>query len=300
MRGTAGAGTDYNVNDAAPNGGTPATLFPAYFAYDAPNAGSTSYGSSYIGTTGTPNEYTGLTSAQQSSTTNAGLLVKQKNQAKYLNRVISPETTGTSPAGPWVGCAKSTVVPMTYKRSDVVAGIDAMSAAGNTLIGEGLAWGMRAISNTEPLTQVQGTASISAATISPFNDVRWQKTVVLMTDGDNDLGAGSNGYNNTVYSSYGRGGEAIANNRFGTTSASSIMTQLDTDMLAVCSKIKAQNVELYVTSFGNGVSATTRARLQACATDADNYQHATSSADLQAFFNHIGEETLNKSIYVSK
>ncbi len=53
-----------------------------------------------------------------------------------------------------------------------------------------------------------------------------------------------------VYSSYGRGGEALANNRFGTTSASSIMTQLDTDMFAVCSKIKAQNVELYVTSFG--------------------------------------------------
>ncbi len=70
-----------------------------------------------------------------------------------------------------------------------------MTAAGNTLIGEGLAWGMRSISNTEPLTQVQGTASISAATISPFNDVRWQKTVVLMTDGDNDLGAGSYGYN---------------------------------------------------------------------------------------------------------
>ena len=44
----------------------------------------------------------------------------------------------------------------------------------------------------------------------------------------------------------------------------------------------------------------TRARLQACATDADNYQHATSSADLAAFFNHIGQDVLNKSIYVSK
>ncbi len=93
MRGSAGAGTDYNVNDAAPSILAPATLFPAYFAYDAPDAGSTSYGSDYIGTSGSPNEYTGLSSGQQSSTTNAGLLVKQKNQAKYLNRVISPETT---------------------------------------------------------------------------------------------------------------------------------------------------------------------------------------------------------------
>jgi hypothetical protein len=78
------------------------------------------------------------------------------------------------------------------------------------------------------------------------------------------------------------------------------MTELDNALLDVCDKIKANNVELYVTSFGNGVSDTTRARLQACATDADNYQHASSSADLQAFFNHIGEETLNKAIYVSK
>ena len=89
MRGTAGAGTDYNVNDAAPTIFTPATLFPAYFN---PDTVGTSYGVNYIGTTGTPNEYTGLTSAQQSSTTTAGLLYKQENQAKYINRVIPAET----------------------------------------------------------------------------------------------------------------------------------------------------------------------------------------------------------------
>ncbi len=298
-RGDAAAGEDYNANDAAPTLGSPETLFPAYFAPDAPSGG----GSSYIGTTGTPvNEYTGLTAAQQSDTSLAGLLYKQENQAKYPARVITAETASTSPAGPWVGCAKSAVVPMTHKRSDVVAGIDAMSAAGNTLIAEGLAWGMRVISPTEPFTQVQGTASIPAATISPYNDVRWMKTVVLMTDGDNNLSAGTNALNGTVYSAYGRGKEPTASgyNRFGTTNNASIMTELDNALIDVCNRIKANNVELYVTSFGNDVSTTTRDRLQACATDADNYQHATSSADLQAFFNHIGEETLNKSIYVSK
>jgi hypothetical protein len=191
---------------------------------------------------------------------------------------------------------------MTHKRSDITAGINAMTAAGNTLIAEGLAWGMRVVSPTEPFTQVQGTASIPASTISPYNDVRWQKTVVLMTDGDNELNAGTNSLNGTVYSAYGRGKEPTASgyNRFGTTSNSAIMTTLDDALIDVCNRIKANNVELYVTSFGNGVSSSTQARLQACATDADNYQHATSSADLQAFFNHIGEETLNKAIYVSK
>ena len=35
MRGSSASGTDYNVNDAAPASGTPATLFPAYFAPDS-------------------------------------------------------------------------------------------------------------------------------------------------------------------------------------------------------------------------------------------------------------------------
>ena len=106
--------------------------------------------------------------------------------------------------------------------------------------------------------------------------------------------------NGTTYTAYGRGKEALANNRFGTTSNSSIMGKLDDAMSAACTQAKAEGIELYVTSFGTGVSTATRAKLQACATDADNYQHASSSADLSAFFNHIGQDVLNKSIYVSK
>ena len=121
-----------------------------------------------------------------------------------------------------------------------------------------------------------------------------------MTDGDNDLNAGVDTLNGTVYSSYGRGMETLAINRFGSTSSSNKMTELDNQMLNVCSKIKALGVKLYVTSFGTGVSTTTRTRLQSCATDPTYYQHNTSSADLAAFFNHIGEDVLNKSIYVSK
>ena len=189
---------------------------------------------------------------------------------------------------------------MTYKRSNIEAGINAMTAAGPTLIAEGLAWGWRAISPSEPFTKVEGTSSIPADTISTYGHPRWQKIVVLMTDGDNDLSAGVDTLNGTVYSAYGRGTETLATNRFGSTSSSNKMTELDNAMLEVCSKIKAQNIELYVTSFGTGVSATTKARLQACATDADNYQHNTSSAELAAFFNHIGQDVLNKSIYVSK
>ena len=310
MRGTAGAGTDYNVNDVAPTSAAPATRFPAYFAPDTPSIRNlSSYPSAWRGDnwngtyipedTTTPNEITSISPASNATNWNdsPGFIGRQENQNKYVGRNIGAETTG---AGPWQGCAKSPVVPMTYKRSNVEAGIDAMTASGPTLIAEGLMWGWRAISPTEPFTKVEGSASISADTISTYGHPRWQKIMVLMTDGDNDLSPGVDTLNGTVYSAYGRGTETLASNRFGSTSSGNKETELDNAMATACSKIKAQGIELYVTSFGSGVSSATRTRLQNCATDLDNYQHATSSANLAAFFNHIGEDVLNKSIYVSK
>ncbi len=310
MRGSELTGTDYNVNDAPPTSANPTTLFPAYFAPDTPSIRKTSSypksvrGDNYTGTyipedSANPNEVTGLSSAEKKDFSNTGLLRRQTNQEKYDGRNIGTEPASASP-GPWYGCAKSTIVPMTYNRANVEAGIDAMTAAGPTLIATGLAWGMRAMSPGEPFTKVEGTSSIPPDTIAAYGHPRWQKTVVLMTDGDNDLSAGLDDLNGTVYSAYGRAKEPLATNRFGTTSSSSIEGKLNDAMLDVCDKIKATGTELYVTSFGSGVSSATRAKLQACATDADNYQHNTSSADLQAFFNHIGEDVLNKSIYVSK
>jgi hypothetical protein len=147
---------------------------------------------------------------------------------------------------------------------------------------------------------VEGTGSIPAETVATYGHPRWRKIMVLMTDGDNDLSPGSYAVNGTTYSAYGRGKETLAVNRFGTTTDSAIEPALDTQLLAACTKVKAEGTELYVTSFGSGVSSATRTLLRNCATDADNYQHASSSADLAAFFNHIGEDVLNKSIYVSK
>ena len=312
MRGTAAAGTDYNVNDVAPTSAAPVTLFPAYFAPDTPSIRNTTaypvawrgrnWSGTYIPETTTdPHETTGIPTANRDDFTDPELLVyRQKNQAKYLNRVIGTESLTSATDGPWKGCAKSSIVPLTYKRANVEAGITAMAAAGNTLIAEGVAWGWRVLSPTEPFTKVEASASFPADTISTYHHPRWLKIMVVMTDGDNDISAGVDTLNGTTYTAYGRGKEPLGLNRFGTTSNSSIMPALDTAMSEACAKAKAEGIELYVTSFGDGVSAATKAKLQACATDADNYQHATSSADLAAFFNHIGQDVLNKAIYVSK
>ncbi len=293
-------------NDTAPTGGN--TLFPAYFNPDTPtnSTGNTlQYGTDYItgyysgtGPYTASGENLTLTAGQASLFTDPGRLVVQKNQNKYINKTIGVENL--SNYGPWDGCAISKVVPMTYDRTKLEAGIDAMTADGNTLIAEGLAWGLRSISPTEPFTKVEGTSTIAAADISVYDDVRWRKVMVMMTDGDNELNAGTKGFNGGVYSAYGRTRENMTYNRVGTTVDSSIMGALDTAMLDVCTLIKSKNIELYVTSFGTGVSTATKNRLQSCATKPANYANSTTATDLQVFFDHIGQDVINKSVYVSK
>ena len=299
-------------SDTAPTGGD--TLFPAYFNPDTPTKPKPSdptqgqtlqYGTDYItgyysGSGGytAAGENHGLTAAQASNFTDAGRLYVQENQAKYVNKTIGVENTTNY--GPWDGCAVSKMVPMTYDRTKLEAGIDAMTADGNTLIAEGMAWGWRSISPSEPFTKVEGTATIAASTISVYDDVRWRKVMVLMTDGDNELSAGSYGFNGGVYSAYGRTRENMTYNRVGTTVDSSVMGALDTAMLNVCTSIKSKNIELYVTSFGTGVSTATKSRLESCATKPANYANSTTATDLQVFFDHIGQDVINKSVYVSK
>jgi Flp pilus assembly protein TadG len=298
--GSATSGTDYNQNDAPPTGGSD-TLFPAYFDPDSPVYNNTQYGIDYITQDSkVPNEITGLTTAQAYDTSNAGMMIRQKNQAKYDGRAIVSESVPNA-KGPWTNCAASAIVPMTYKRANVDAGIDKMSAAGNTMIAEGLAWGWRSISPGEPFTKVEGSSTLAADVISPYDDVRWRKVMVLMTDGDNNIQPGSSPINSSAYSSYGFSRQPLPN-RFGTTTDSEIMPALDNGMLSVCDKIKAKNIELYVTAFGSGVSTSTQNRLKACASAPSDthYSNAQTSADLQAFFDHIGQDTINKSIYVSK
>jgi hypothetical protein len=192
------------------------------------------------------------------------------------------------------------MVPMTYDRMKVENGIDAMVAAGNTVIPEGLAWGWRALSPTEPLSKVEGTATIPAATISQYGDARWMKILVLMTDGDNSVSGGNYSLNSSIYSAYGFGSVGSADNRFNSNTWGSEETQLDNDMATLCTAVKAKGIPIYVAAFGTGISTASKNRLKACSSGTSYYAEATSSADLTSFFNHIGEDVLSKAIYVSK
>jgi hypothetical protein len=68
--------------------------------------------------------------------------------------------------------------------------------------------------------------------------------------------------------------------------------------------MKAQGILIYATGFNLSTSAAdtlVKNRLKACAsTGSEYYADSSNGVQLQAFFNHIGEDVLNKSIYVSK
>ncbi len=224
------------------------------------------------------------------------------NDYKYQGAVVPPETySGTlSSDGPWANCAASMVVPLTHSRTKIEAGLDAMRAAGNTNIGEGLAWGMRVISPGAPFTLVDSAPTGPGTVISNYNDVRWQKIIVLMTDGENTAGSASADLG-ASYNSYGRANATIASglNRFGTTNVNSLVAQMNTDTLQVCTDLKDKGVEIYTIGFRDPATA---ALMAPCATKptAPYYQFASSTTALAAVFNHIGEDVLNKMIYASK
>jgi Flp pilus assembly protein TadG len=262
----------------------------------------------------------GTATAKQAQV-DANFQARFKNQAKYDGKVITPESysqnpdlSWTVPAGPWSGCTASAIVPMTYDRAKVETGIASMKAKGGTNIADGLAWGRRVISPTEPFTKVQGAASIPSATIAPYNDVRWQKILVLMSDGQNDpyfryqlsngkpdesdAGRAVMTDTGTGYNSFGHVNTPTTGNlnRYGSTSFDAADNTLDTYTTAICDKLKADGVTIYTVSF-----KVTSTLLESCASSpkSEHFKQANDTVVLGQFFDHIGE-TINKSIYVSR
>jgi Flp pilus assembly protein TadG len=283
----------YATDDTVPSATTPDTLFTPYFAPDEASTGS--YVNDYIGTSGSPvNEYTGLSATQKLSDSS-----RQKNQKKYPARVLT--ATSVSDDGPWFNCAASAIVPLTDSRAVIEAGIDAMTARGNTVLPEGLAWGWRVMSPTLPFTE--GAA---------YNDKKWRKVVVFMTDGENDVSAGANSLNGSYYTSYGYVTTTLAKNRFGTTSASLAESNLDAKLLTVCTGIKAKaemrpnpkdvtqmlpSIELYTIGFQSPTASANL--LKSCATSPDHYYvNAADGTALKDTFRAIGERL--KTMYLSE
>lgn len=248
-----------DIDDTAPTSTNGNTLWVPYFAPDEPDLSvANNYGYSYS------NNY--LADVSTSNT----LQTRQAYFSKYTNKSVSGD-------GPWKNCQTQPLTPLTNNKQTLLDAIEAMDTNGNTNIGIGLSWGWRVISPTEPFTE--GVA---------YDDKKYRKAIILLTDGDNVIGSASN-HNKSTYGSYG----FVKDNRLGTTNASTAETKLDDRMTAACTAIKTANLErpitLYTITFQVS-SNSIKTLMRNCATDAEKYFDSPSNEVLKQNFKAIASE----------
>ncbi|HCS23735.1 MAG TPA: pilus assembly protein [Alphaproteobacteria bacterium] len=240
--------------------GQPGTAFVDWPTSDAyKTASSIVYNS---GTTGTSTDWRGCILERASpldtrddATPNWGMYRYPRTCSQYNSNGTCRTYSNNNPNN---GCTVSRVVPLTNSQSTLQSSINGLTASGNTYINVGLVWGWRVLSPTAPFTEG-----------SEYDDPDWSKTIVLMTDGDNQP--------ISTYSAYGAGSSLSA-------------SQLNTKMMTVCQNAKDAGVTIYTITFQSGISNSTRNLFRQCATDESKYFDAPSNQDLITAFENIANQ----------
>jgi Flp pilus assembly protein TadG len=170
--------------------------------------------------------------------------------------------------GPNLSC-RQPIVELTNDQDRMRDAIDAMDTGGFTHIPLGLAWGWRVLSPGEPFSQ--GVE---------YDDTTTQKALVLLSDGANTFPETYTGYG------YRDDGRLAPTERSG-------IRSLNEKVSAICEKVKAKNIRLYMILFQENDRETQKI-FQDCASVNDDgeslYYYAPNGASLNAAFGSIGED----------
>ncbi|MGI9479479.1 MAG: pilus assembly protein TadG-related protein [Hyphomicrobiaceae bacterium] len=179
--------------------------------------------------------------------------------------------------GPNAECTPSKIIALTDGRNDIKAAIDSLASKGGTAIPQGLVWGWRVISPSEPFTEGSREPGV-------------EKIIILLTDGQNNLG--------TVNPRDGRIDNATLFSAYGFSWPPPTPAKLDEKTEALCESIKADGIELRTITFGSGATEHVRDLMNRCASnactgDACN-DHVASNADLNGTFTKISDDIIKK------
>lgn len=282
----------YQVTDETPNAAAPATLFTPMFAPDEPNNGN--YPNNYLADTGGTcvnagvvwvNNCQGLTGqARALCNANGGHFTTQnytftdqqlqERTCKYQGVWLSSSYRGPG-TGPNLHCTASALTPLTNNQTQLLASINAMQASGNTNIGEGVAWGWRVLSPTEPFTN--GRA---------YNVPGNHKIMIVMTDGANTYNSNSN-MNRSDYAAY----NYIRWNLLGTTSSNNtnVINAMNARTLETCANARAEGITIYTIAF-QVQDASARQILNQCASEQRMAFESNNNAELIAAFQLIAQD----------
>jgi Flp pilus assembly protein TadG len=242
-------GTDY---------GTAFVDRPAHDDYVSP-ASNIQYNS---GTTGTSTNWRGCVLARDYPLDTTDDASPNWDMYRYPRKCSKYNSNGTcktwSNSDPNSGCTNSRLIPLTNDEDALHASINSLVASGSTYINVGLIWGWRVLSPTFPFEE--GTE---------YDDPDWSKTVVLMTDGNNEP--------TSTYSAYGANPGITA-------------SDLNDRMLEVCANMKEEGITVYAITFQSGINNATKNLFRQCASDPTKYIDAPSNQDLITAFENIANQ----------
>lgn len=234
------------IDTLIPAGATEENVKISIVPYDVTvNIGTGFIGASWLNDTSTP-WWERRRQHHSGGSTWCGL-VKPAN-SDYVP-VVSPSSIDTynEPCGPL-----PVIQPLTGSVNTLKGKINAMVPNGWTYIPAGLMWGWRTLDPGNPYTQGKS-----------YEDEKWQKIIVLMTDGVNT----SKWSNGKLFTNIPSGpGDAKTKN--------------------LCRDIKAKDIRLFTIAFGLHSSSTERL-LKECATREGDYFATHSPAELKAAFSAI-------------
>jgi Flp pilus assembly protein TadG len=246
----------YDLTDEPPDSAAPATLFVPYFAPDGP---SSDYANNYLVDSSTPGT----------------LPEKQRNWTKYIG--ATPWTGGNPPIGPNYNCPAAQILPLTNVKATITSAIDSMVASGSTVIPEGIGWGWRVLSPTPPFTEG-----------ALYSDPDTLRFLIILTDGENNVGGGTNLHNKSLFSAFG----FAASGHLGSTDGLQTRQILDAKTAALCANVKAKGIFVFTITLQVSDTATKK-MLENCATPPNDcpgnqcYYHSPTLADLETAFTNI-------------
>jgi len=277
--------------------------------------------------------YTGQFCGKSTTSTVLGVPVTRDNDGEpnycsgYLSNVqgtglgiyydqVSNSGYGTSTLTQNSDCIAQPVTFLTNNQSTLTQAISNMTAGGSTIIPEGLLWGWRMLSSSwsNNVASGNGWVSTDSSFPKPETTVGLQRVMIVLTDGENQIGAAGSIPNDLYFNGLsGVGSRSLAAPTVVRTDGTTLSNGLtdsselhggnpadpssgnnagwpddvNTFQSAVCTAIKQSGVIVYAITFGSDASnSVAQQAMQSCASPG-NYYHAPDNATLNAIFEQI-------------
>jgi Flp pilus assembly protein TadG len=202
-------------------------------------------------------------------------------------------------SGPNKGCPRPAIHQLDNDKAALLSDISKMRPwdGTGTMTHVGLSWALRAISPNEPFKKGL-----------PYGTEGWNKAIILMTDGQNDLIVqDSDCYNATdtnsshpqgKYTAFTGEGYPVDDNTFGVSGSTksakynNVRTRLNELTAEACSFVKSRGVVLY-TILLQVPDTATQNLYRTCATDPSKFFDVPTASELNGAFRAIAEDLSN-------